>query len=159
MPFLPDPELAPGGEHYKSFQEMYGKHTTDVSSYPIVLNCITVLMTVGILKIVFPLLFQNRPSLQVRPAKDRFKIGFSPSVQHATNTGLVVQCEECNKWRLIFSKKKIPETRKASVQEALSDVAFTCGMSLGKYQRLLYIELHSEVVTWGVPIINHMLSH
>ena len=28
----------------------------------------------------------------------------SPSVQHALNTGITVQCEECDTWRVVFSK-------------------------------------------------------
>ncbi len=29
----------------------------------------------------------------------------SPSVQHALNTNIVVQCDECDMWRLVFSKR------------------------------------------------------
>ena len=30
IPFLPDPQLAVSGDHYKPFQEMYGRITYDV---------------------------------------------------------------------------------------------------------------------------------
>ena len=35
---------------------------------------------------------------------------YSPSEQHARNTGVLIQCDECNKWRLLFSKRNfLPE--------------------------------------------------
>ena len=45
-----------------------------------------------------------RPSMQQRK---RRSLTFSPSQQHVKNVGLLVQCEECDKWRLIFSKHKL----------------------------------------------------
>ncbi|XP_066928996.1 uncharacterized protein [Clytia hemisphaerica] len=98
LPFLPDPELKPGEEHYKPLSEMYGKVTTD-----------------------------NRPSLKARPPNKRKKIGFSPSQQHAKNTDMMMQCDECNKWRLIFSKKKLTKKHKDSLNEILANIAYTCG--------------------------------
>ena len=46
----------------------------------------------------------HRPSLK---AKKQKSLSYGPSKQHATNVGVVVQCEECNKWRLMFSKRKL----------------------------------------------------
>lgn len=40
---------------------------------------------------------KDRPSLK---AKKQKSLSYSPSKQHATNVGVVIQCEECNKWRL-----------------------------------------------------------
>ena len=35
---------------------------------------------------------------------------YSPSEQHARNTGVLIQCDECNKWRLLFSMRNfLPE--------------------------------------------------
>eukprot|EP00111_Clytia_hemisphaerica_P022406 TCONS_00065858-protein len=81
LPFLPDPQLGANG-HYKPFKDMYGKVTKD-----------------------------SRPSLNARPKNTRKKLNFSPSKQHAKNTDTMLQCEECDKWRLVFSKKKITKAQ------------------------------------------------
>ena len=70
--FLPNPVPGPD-DHYKSFVEVYGQH--EASSE------------------------KHRPSLQQRKKK---VTSFSPSQQHVKNVGLLLQCEECDKWRLIF---------------------------------------------------------
>lgn len=85
-----------------------------------------------ILILVFSLNIQNRPSLKARPPNKRKKIGFSPSQQHAKNTDMMMQCDECNKWRLIFSKKKLTKKHKDSLNEILANIAYTCGFMFGK---------------------------
>ena len=42
----------------------------------------------------------------------------------------MLQCEECDLWRLIFSKRKLTVRDKAELQAILDDVAFTCGATL-----------------------------
>ena len=53
---------------------------------------------------------------------------FIASVQHANNTGLVVQCEECEMWRLVY------EPRKHKLSECFEDYTFTCGSNLSDLQ-------------------------
>ena len=71
---------------------------------------------------------QDRPSLK---GKTKAKpLSFSPSVQHINNTGTVIQCDECNMWRLIFSKRKLSVAARNTLQSVLEDVSYTCGASL-----------------------------
>ena len=64
-------------DHYVPFADAYGTSTTE----------------------------NDRSSLiQGRKMKT---LTYSPSEQHARNTGVLVQCDECDKWRLLFSKRKL----------------------------------------------------
>ena len=74
LKFLPDPQLQDDG-HYLPFKEAFALDTTTE---------------------------QDRPSLKGK--KKANPLSFSPSVQHALNTGTVIQCDECSMWRLLFSK-------------------------------------------------------
>ena len=64
-------------DHYKPFADVYGTPTTE----------------------------EGRPSLMQR--KKAKTLTYSPSEQHARNVGVVVQCDECDKWHLLFSKRKL----------------------------------------------------
>jgi hypothetical protein len=44
----------------------------------------------------------------------------------------MVQCTECNKCRLIFSKRKLNKRKVKQLQDAFEDVDYTCGMMLGE---------------------------
>lgn len=98
--FLPDPIMG-SDDHYLPFEQAFTLSTTSE-------------------------LF--RPSLKgntlARP------LSFSPSVQHANNTNTVVQCDECNMWRVVFAKKKLSVAAIATLQSVLEDVSYTCGASL-----------------------------
>ena len=63
--------------HYKPLEEVIGKKTTE----------------------------DGRPSK--KKARDIRKGPFVPSIQHAKNTNLMAQCEECLKWRLVYSRHKL----------------------------------------------------
>ena len=54
---------------------------------------------------------KDYPSLQQCNRKK--SISFSPAVQHVNNVGTLMQCEECQMWRLLLSKRKltIPQRR------------------------------------------------
>ena len=69
------PDPTPKDGHYKSFDELYGTPTTET----------------------------HRPSLQKTVAKGH-GIPFNPTAQTAKNTKLVVEREECGKWRVLYSK-------------------------------------------------------
>ena len=51
----------------------------------------------------------------------------SLSQQHVKNVGLLVQCEECSKWWLLFCKHKLTVIEIADLQSILDDVSYTCG--------------------------------
>lgn len=63
--------------HYEPFKEVFGKTTTE----------------------------EGRPSM--RKARDVRKGPFVPSIQHTKNTNLMAQCEDCLKWRLVYSRYKL----------------------------------------------------
>ena len=50
---------------------------------------------------------EYRPSLQATRKNSKQSLGFTPCQQHALNVGLLVQCEECDMWRLLFAKDKL----------------------------------------------------
>ena len=98
---LPDP--MPGqDDHYLSFEEAFNKTVTTE---------------------------QHRPSLSQSKRKTK-TLSYSPSVQHVRNAQLMLQCEECDLWRLVFSKRKLTVRDRAELQAILDDVAFTCGATL-----------------------------
>jgi hypothetical protein len=97
--FLPDP-VPKGDGHYKSFPDLYGQATTE----------------------------EFRPSLKPRVASTKLVLGYIPSQQHVHNVGLLVQCEECDMWRLLFCKNKLNYQEVCELERILDDVSYTCGM-------------------------------
>ena len=47
--------------------------------------------------------------------------------QHVTNVGVVIQCEECDMWRLLFPCKKLNLQKRKLLQQFLEDVSYTRG--------------------------------
>ena len=95
--YLPNP--VPGSDdHYQPFDEVYGDSEALTDKY--------------------------RPSLQRRKRK---AMSFSPSQQHVNNVGLLLQCEECDKWRLMFCKHKLSVQETSDLQTILDDISYTCG--------------------------------
>ncbi len=68
-----------------------------------------------------------------RPKSKRKNIPFTPSVQHCKNTDTMVQYTECDKWRLVFSKKKLTQHQRKQLAEVLEDVGYTCGFQFGMW--------------------------
>lgn len=66
-----------------------------------------------------------RPSLIQR--KRMKTLTYSPSGQHASNAGVLVQCDECDKWRLLFSKRKLSAKDRTQLEEIINDISYTCG--------------------------------
>lgn len=83
--------------HYKPFKDVLGMKTTE-DDRP-----------------------SNKKSREVR------KGPFVPSIQHAKNTNLMVQCEECLKWRLVYSRYKLSGEKRATLEQEFS---FSCGCDL-----------------------------
>ena len=70
---------------------------------------------------------KDRPSLK---AKKQKSLSYSPSKQHATNVGVVIQCEECSKWRLMFSKRKLSLHQQQELRSRVSDLSYSCGATM-----------------------------
>ena len=68
------------------------------------------------------------PSLQQR--KKKKSISFSPSVQHVNNVSTLMQCEECQMWRLLFSKRKLTIPQRRTLERTLADIVYSCGATL-----------------------------
>ena len=88
---------------------------------------------------------KDRPSLQSQ--KKKKCLSYSPVKQHAVNVGLVLQCDECNKWRLLFSKRSLPFHDRQELERLLSDVSYTCGARIDDLQlpeRLMCVEIRAH---------------
>ncbi len=71
---------------------------------------------------------ENCPSFQTR--KKRKTLPFSASVQHVKNVDIMVQCEECLMWQLLYSKHKLSKSERSALQVALDDLSYSCGAQL-----------------------------
>ena len=98
--FLPDPVPMADG-HYKPFCEIYGTVTSE----------------------------SHRPSLAKKSPKGK-TLPFVASVQHVRNVNIMVLCEECSMWRLVYSPYKLSASEKEKLSSVLNEVSFTCGASL-----------------------------
>ena len=78
-----------------------------------------------------PITEQYRPSLQKKPPRKK-NLSFYASVQHVKNAQLMVQCEECQMWRLIFAKRKMDVRKRRFLQRLLDDYTYTCGSTLAE---------------------------
>ena len=55
---------------------------------------------------------------------------FSPSAQFAKNVGVVLQCDECLKWRVIYSKTVLNSEQRDELQQLIKTLSYTCGSRL-----------------------------
>ena len=94
---LPDP-LIENDQHYFKFEDAYMKDTTE----------------------------KDRPSLQTQSTRKK-SLPFTPSQQHVKNIGLMLQCEECDLWRLLYSRRKLSIKEKEELQRVFDDVSYICG--------------------------------
>lgn len=97
---LPDP--VPGDDgHYKRFEVVFKTATTE----------------------------EHRPSRSRKKTKGK-TLPFRASVQHVRNTQMMLQCEECCMWRLVYAKRKLKAEEKVQLDRSLSDMQFSCGAQL-----------------------------
>ena len=69
------------------------------------------------------------PSSTCLIKQKKYVLPFNATQQHVKNVGLLIQCEECLMWRLLFSKKKLDLTSKTLLEKVLQDISYTCGAS------------------------------
>ena len=80
-------------DHYKTFIEVYGTNTNE----------------------------SHRPSLQ---KKSRAKtLLFSSTLRHVQNVDmmLMLECEHCGRWRLLYSKYKLTKEERTELDNALEE--------------------------------------
>ena len=95
------PDPMPGSEgHYKPFNEVFGTATSE----------------------------HHRPSLNNRGKKKT--LPFSASVQHVKNIEMMLCCDECGMWRLVYSKRKLNQRERKALQTSLDGMSFSCGAEL-----------------------------
>ena len=51
---------------------------------------------------------------------------YSPSQQHAGSAEVLVQSDECDKWPLFFSKRKLSAIEHAQLEQIIADVSYSC---------------------------------
>lgn len=99
---LPNPVMDEDG-HYKSFEEVFGTNTGEYLS----------------------------PSEVESKQKTKSKsLPFNATQQHVKNVNLVIQCGECEMWRIILSKKKLNPQNFILLNRIVEDISYTCGTSL-----------------------------
>ena len=97
---LPDP--IPGDDgHYQVFHTVFKTTTTE----------------------------EHRPSQSGKKTKGK-SLPFRASVQHVRNTEMMLQCEECCMWRLIYAKRKLKPAERLQLEKSLDDMSFSCGAQL-----------------------------
>ena len=52
---------------------------------------------------------------------------FPPSAQYAKNVKVVVQCSDCSKWRVLYSKQSLKLQKQQQLEAYLDDLSYTCG--------------------------------
>ena len=100
LSYLSDP--VPGHDgHYRPFEQVYNTETTE----------------------------EHRPSLQSQKGRQK-ALPFSASVQHVKNADIMIQCEECEMWRLVYSKYKLTAAERKTLEKTLEEYTYTCGAQL-----------------------------
>eukprot|EP00731_Ephydatia_muelleri_P010005 Em0005g591a len=92
------PDSTPGTDgHYKPFQEVFKKPTTE----------------------------EHRPS--AKKASSKATLPFRASVQHVHNAGMMLQCDECALWRLVYAKRKLNSAEKKDLESAIDSMSYSWG--------------------------------
>ena len=91
---------------------------------------------------------KDRPSLKKQ--KHKKSLSYSPVKQHVTNVNVVIQCDECDKWRLLFSKRKLQPDQRRELRFLLTDVSYTCGAN--------FTDLHLPEHLQCVQVREHQCS-
>lgn len=82
----PFPDPVPGEEdHYVPFNEVYGSQTSE----------------------------EHRPSMKKRSQKQH-TLPFHGKLQHVKNADIVVECEECGMWRLVYAKQNLTKGQQST---------------------------------------------
>ena len=52
---------------------------------------------------------------------------FNVTQQHVKIVNLVIQCKECEMWRLLLSKRKLSPQSFKKLEKIIEDMSYTCG--------------------------------
>jgi hypothetical protein len=120
LAWLPDPLLDKTEEHYQPFQDAYGTPTSEDHRPSYVTKKkekISQKATVS-------------PDISLYLEEDVQVLQANSSVYTAQTARAVVQCVECAKPRLIYSKNRIGERQKTQIAEVISEYEYSCGSPL-----------------------------
>ena len=95
---LPDPVLNEDG-HYEPFETVYGAVTSK----------------------------NDHQIPSVGKFKQRKSLPFNVTQQHVKSVNLVIECEECEMWRLLLSKRKLSPQSFKKLEKIIEDMSYTCG--------------------------------
>jgi len=97
----PLPDPTPGiDNHYLSFSHVFGQNTSE----------------------------EHRPSLNLK--KPKKTLPFSASIQHVKNVDMMMFCEKCDMWRLLYCKTELKKPQHTVLESLLDTYSYTCGSSL-----------------------------
>ena len=68
---------------------------------------------------------KDRPSAQ--KSKDG---GRKFTLKHVKNANIMLMCDECSLWRLLYSCNSLSDEERQKVQDSLGSVSFTCGVPI-----------------------------
>ncbi len=71
----------------------------------------------------------HRPSLR-KKSHHKKTLPFHGVLQHVKNVNMMLECEECGMWRLLYCKHKLKKTDRTELDKCLENWQFTCGAQL-----------------------------
>ena len=80
-----------------------------------------------------------------RPSAQKSKYGGRKfTLKHVKNANIMLMCDECSLWRLLYSCNKLTDEEWQKVQDLLCSVSFTCGGQIEDF------DADSPVYTWSL---------
>ena len=126
--WLPDPMLDATGEHYKSFQEVYGMHTTECDRPTFQKPPVVDVPLAGKKKPRASSSASNVALDEILP--DDPQLFSDTSLYTAQHARLTVVCVECCKPRIVYSKQRLNRRQELQLALLISDFEYTCGSPL-----------------------------
>ena len=69
----------------------------------------------------------HRPSTK---RKKQSTLPFHGKLQHVKNCNMMIACEECGLWRLVYAQHKLSQSQRSLLDKSLSGMSFSCGAPL-----------------------------
>ena len=88
----------------------------------------------------------HRPSLQKKKVNN--SLPFYASAQHVKNSQMMLQCDECGMWRIIYSKYKMNKDKRLELTAILDQFSYSCGSRLADLQlpdAYKYVEVKDHI--------------
>lgn len=63
-------------------------------------------------------------------------------MQHVKNVDLMLMCEECEMWRLLYSKRKLKQKERQELEQSLEDMSFSCGAQIQDCEGMIVKACH-----------------